>query len=403
MSYQSTTTLQIDPDKVRATVSENAVSTRRKMSPEQFMMPTPVLELRNVSRFYGTVPAVQNVSFSIASGEIVSILGPSGCGKTTTLRIIAGFVRPSEGEVRILGRDIKDKRPYERNVGLLFQDYALFPHMTVAQNVAYGMQRHRYSRERIAKRMAEMLDLVEMSGLEHRRPNELSGGQQQRVALARALATGPEIVLLDEPLSALDAKLRLQLRGELRRILQAVGATTIVVTHDQEEAMSLGDKVVVMNKGRIVQEGTPNEVYSAPQSQFVAEFIGRSNWFDVIANATEDGNVALRTTSGLDFLATTPREPPSPGASCKLCIRPERIRIVAQAAEPLPKSQLNVLSAIISEVVGIGSNLHISVKLETGETLQVLEQNYGQSLPEVGQTVGLNVLPKDCIVLPVGQ
>ncbi|WP_287313758.1 ABC transporter ATP-binding protein [Mesorhizobium sp.] len=366
-------------------------------------MTKPILELRNVSRFYGAVPAVQNVSFSISSGEIVSILGPSGCGKTTTLRIIAGFVRPSEGEVRILGRDIKDKRPYERNVGLLFQDYALFPHMTVAQNVAYGMHRHRYSRELIAKRMTEMLDLVEMSGLENRRPNELSGGQQQRVALARALATGPEIVLLDEPLSALDAKLRLQLRGELRRILQAVGATTIVVTHDQEEAMSLGDKVVVMNKGRIVQEGTPNEVYSAPQSQFVAEFIGRSNWFDVSANASDGGNVALRTASGLDFLAMTPREPLAPGALCKLCIRPERIRIGAQTAEPLATPELNTLSAVISEVVAIGSNLHISVKLDTGEMLQVLEQNYGQSLPQAGQSVRLTVLAKDCIVLPVGD
>jgi ABC-type spermidine/putrescine transport systems, ATPase components len=207
------------------------------------------------------------------------LLGPSGCGKTTTLRLISGFEDPEEGVIEIAGESMVGKRPYERNVGLLFQHYALFPHMTVAENVGYGLKHRRWPKAEIGDRIAEMLRLVQLQGFDGRRPGQMSGGQQQRVALARVLATGPKLVLLDEPLSALDAKLREELRLELKQILTSVGSTTIVVTHDQDEAMSLADRIIIMNRGRIEQQGTPDEIYMRPRTAFVAAFIGRTNWF----------------------------------------------------------------------------------------------------------------------------
>jgi len=238
-----------------------------------------VLELQHTTKRFGSIIAVDDVSFKVRGGQIISLLGPSGCGKTTTLRLIAGFETPESGSILIFGKDVKGTRPYERNVGLLFQDYALFPHMTVEENIRFGMHHRKMEKKLIPKRMSEMLDLVNLNGLQKRRPGQLSGGQQQRVALARALAIRPEVMLLDEPLSALDAKLRQELRVELKAILSAVNTTTIVVTHDQVEAMSLAERVIVMNRGKIIQQGTPTEIYANPQNKFVAEFIGRSNWF----------------------------------------------------------------------------------------------------------------------------
>ena len=226
-----------------------------------------VLELSHVTKRFGDFAAVDDVSLTVDKGRILSLLGPSGCGKTTTLRMISGFEEPNGGSIFIAGQDMKGKRPYERNVGLLFQDYALFPHMSVVQNVGYGLKNRGYEKSRIPARIREMLELVKLVGFEDRRPAQLSGGQQQRVALARALAVSPEVVLLDEPLSALDAKLRQELRVELKEILSAVGATTIVVTHDQEEAMSLGDSVIVMSEGRIMQRGRPTEIYADPKTR----------------------------------------------------------------------------------------------------------------------------------------
>ena len=222
------------------------------------------LEIVGVTKRFGQVIAVDDVSFVVGSGEFISLLGPSGCGKTTTLRLIAGFERPDTGRVLIAGNDVAGRRPYERNVGLLFQQYALFPHMTVEQNVAFGLRHRGFPKVDIHTRVGEMLELVELSGLAARRPGQLSGGQQQRVALARALAIQPQVVLLDEPLSALDAKLRQELRIELKNILRAVGSTAIIVTHDQEEAMSLAERIIVMHRGRILQEGTPEEIRKDP-------------------------------------------------------------------------------------------------------------------------------------------
>ena len=258
-----------------------------------------IVQLNGVTKQFGTVTAVDNATFSVERGQILSLLGPSGCGKTTTLRMIAGFEDPSEGEILISDQSVLGKRPYERNVGLLFQDYALFPHMTVEQNVAYGLKRRNYQRVKLQDRVNEMLDLVKLEGFEARRPSQLSGGQQQRVALARALATSPEVVLLDEPLSALDAKLRQELRIELKQILSTVDATTIIVTHDQEEAMSLGDTLVVMSEGKVVQIGEPTEIYRFPKTKFVAEFIGRSNWLKgKLGQANSDGFFEFELYSG---------------------------------------------------------------------------------------------------------
>src|SRR6266568_8679295 len=242
-------------------------------------MPEPVIQFRNVIKRFGATTAVDDVTFAVGAGETVSLLGPSGCGKTTTLRLISGFEEPDGGVIEIVGESMVGKRPYERNVGLLFQHYALFPHMTVAENVAYGLKHRRWPRAEIPDRVREMLRLVQLQGFEERRPGQMSGGQQQRVALARVLATRPKLVLLDEPLSALDAKLREELRLELKQILTAVGSPTIVVTHDQDEAMSLADRIIVMNRGRIEQVGTPDEIYARPRTAFVAGFIGRTNWF----------------------------------------------------------------------------------------------------------------------------
>jgi putative spermidine/putrescine transport system ATP-binding protein/putrescine transport system ATP-binding protein len=355
-----------------------------------------VLELSAVSKKYGDFTAVDSVSLQLKQGRVLSLLGPSGCGKTTTLRIIAGFALPDSGAVRIFGQDVGRLKPYERNVGLLFQDYALFPHMTVAQNVAYGMRRRGKPASTIPSRVAQMLSLVRLDGMETRYPGQLSGGQQQRVALARALATDPQIVLLDEPLSALDAKLRLELRIELKEILRSVGATAIVVTHDQEEALSLGDEVVVMRAGKIVQRGTPMQIYAAPADRFVAEFVGRSNWFrgawhdrspdDVTSYAAEDG-LEIRATSGRS----------EQKGRADLCVRPENIELVEAA--PQPASGRNALPGVVLDVAPLGADVHVVIQLPGKTRLLAIRKNVGGNVGLVpGQAVHATFAAADVLV-----
>ncbi len=356
-----------------------------------------VVQLDRVTKRFGQFTAVSEVSFDLEKGGILSLLGPSGCGKTTTLRMIAGFEEPSSGDVLISGTSMRGKRPYERNVGLLFQDYALFPHMSVAHNVAYGLRRRGYERSRISARVGEMLDLVKLNGFDDRRPAQLSGGQQQRVALARALATNPEVVLLDEPLSALDAKLRQELRIELKQILSAVEATTIIVTHDQEEAMSLGDRLVVMNEGRIVQEGPPTEVYRNPHTKFVAEFIGRSNWLSGTLRTPGDQGLCVFETDG--NLSIWVPEPTLEATSYEVCIRPERIRIGFQPIDRRSMDYSNQLQGTVKNVAHLGADIHLVVQLPGGETITISEQFTGQSLDQYGDTIEFTFLPEDCIVV----
>ena len=359
-----------------------------------------VVEVSGVTKRFGDVTAVDDVSFEVREGQIISLLGPSGCGKTTTLRLIAGFETPDTGQVTLKGQDMKGKRPYERNVGLLFQDYALFPHMTVEQNVSYGLRHRGFARDTIPRRAAEMLELVKLTGLEKRRPAHLSGGQQQRVALARALATQPEVMLLDEPLSALDAKLRQELRVELKEILNAVGSTTIVVTHDQEEAMSLAEHVIVMDLGRIEQQGTPGEIYSRPANKFVAEFIGRSNWFQGrLGDAVRSGVRLFQSTDNVELLV------PDPGTRAhgvEVCVRPERIEVLSAANGPAPHTHAdaNTVPGNVADVAYLGAELHLFITLESGRSIAVIEKNLGQATRQTGEAVWLRFGAGDCIIVP---
>ena len=359
------------------------------------------VELKGVVKKFGAAVALNNVSFSVEKGTIVSLLGPSGCGKTTTLRIIAGFEKPDAGSVSIDGKDMVTLRPYERNVGILFQEYALFPHMTVEENVMYGLRRRQVGKFGIAARAKEMLELVHLTGFEDRRPAQLSGGQQQRVALARALATSPAVMLLDEPLSALDAKLRLELRVELKEIIRSVGATTIVVTHDQEEAMSLGTRVIVMNYGQILQQGGPADIYNHPANRFVAEFVGRSNWFDgrleeyvsagVRRFVTDDNLALLVAASDTDA-----------DCDCGVCVRPERIRIESPTASN-PGAELKHANRIPGRIVDsahLGPDLHRFVLIASGRRIAVVEKYVGQFVGQLDEMVSLVFEPQDCLYVP---
>jgi len=303
----------------------------------------------HVSRHYGEVRAVDGISFEIRDGEFFSMLGPSGSGKTTCLRLIAGFEQPTAGKIAIHGRPMAGVPPYERDVNTVFQDYALFPHMSVGENVAYGLMIRKVPRAERRRRAEEMLQMVALAGLASRRPSQLSGGQRQRVALARALINQPSVLLLDEPLGALDLKLREQMQVELKAIQRRVGITFIYVTHDQGEALSMSDRLAVFNAGRIEQIGTPAEIYEHPASAFVAGFVGISNLLD--------GEAAAAIT----------------GALAPFSIRPEKIRITAPD-EPVP-SDCCAAAGRIASVLYLGASTRYNVALDAGGELTVIDQN----------------------------
>jgi len=357
----------------------------------------PVIKFDGVAKSFGGFTAVDSISFSAAAGETVALLGPSGCGKTTTLRLIAGFEEPDKGAIEISGESMVGKRPYERNVGLLFQHYALFPHMTVRENVAYGLKHRGWPKAEIADRVAAMLRLVQLESLAGRRPREMSGGQQQRVALARVLATEPKLVLLDEPLSALDAKLREELRVELKQILAAVGSTTIVVTHDQDEAMSLADRIIVMNRGRIEQQGAPDEIYSRPASAFVATFIGRTNWLYGTISLAKPGSYAQVVTAD-GTLLTVGNPGVADDSEVSICVRPERI-ILAKAGKQKSGSSANQLQGQVVDMINMGAELHYGVDCAAG-SLMVIEPNRGGTRFGKGDKVYIGFGAEDCVVLP---
>ncbi|HEU5279912.1 MAG TPA: ABC transporter ATP-binding protein [Gaiellaceae bacterium] len=285
------------------------------------------LELKQLTRRFADVTALDGIDLAVASGEFVSFLGPSGCGKTTALRLIAGFDRPSSGRIEIDGKDITGTPPNRRDIGMVFQAYSLFPNMTAERNVEFGLRVRKQSRAERAMRARELLELVGLADAAKRYPHQLSGGMQQRVALARALAIEPRLLLLDEPLSALDAKVRVQLREEIRRIQTRLGITTIYVTHDQEEALSISDRVAVLSKGRIEQVGTPAEIYGSPATPFVAQFVGTMNRVESIVSLTETGKV-MADGSQLDVEAARGRRP---GERVLLLVRPETVELQAAA------------------------------------------------------------------------
>ena len=323
-------------------------------------MQLPAIQLKNLTKKFGDVTAVSGVDLEIAEGEFFSMLGPSGSGKTTVLRMIAGFETPTSGEIFLFGQDVSNKPPFERDVNTVFQDYALFPHMSVLQNVEYGLTIRgikKAEREKLAK---EALALVRLEGMEQRKPSQLSGGQRQRVALARSIVVKPKVLLLDEPLGALDLKLREQMQVELKQIQRELGITFIFVTHDQDEALSLSDRIAVFNKGAIVQLGTPQEIYNNPVNHFVAEFVGSSNHFTA--------------EQAKEFF----------GISQEIIIRPENIKLVPAVASK------TVFIGGISEVIFLGDLNRILIRLESGKEIFVTEvSNASDEQRKRGQQVGV--------------
>ncbi|HWD65173.1 MAG TPA: ABC transporter ATP-binding protein [Solirubrobacteraceae bacterium] len=329
------------------------------------------VQLESLTKRFDDVTAVDGISLEVQPGEFFSLLGPSGCGKTTTLRMIAGFEPPSAGKILLDGTDVASWAPNRRNVNTVFQNYALFPFLNVEENVAFGMRYQSVPKAQRSSRVAEALELVQLSGYGKRRPNQLSGGQQQRVALARALVLRPAVLLLDEPLGALDAKIRKQLRIELKALQEEVGITFVFVTHDQEEALSMSDRMAVMNEGQIEQIGSPAEVYEDPGTMFVADFLGVSNLMEAEAVGWRDGECTLQV--GEFHLRSCCGEVGTRGP-VKVVVRPERIQLLEHGA-----SQENSLPGMIQRSVYVGSTLHVFVQLFEGTTIQVWITNTGQA------------------------
>jgi putative spermidine/putrescine transport system ATP-binding protein len=344
------------------------------------------LELTNVQKRFGETYAVADFNLAAEKGEFVSFLGPSGCGKTTTLRMIAGFEQPTTGTITINGEDVTYKAPNKRNVGMVFQAYALFPNMTVADNIGFGLKVRKRPKDDIRKRVAELLEIVNLPDKGSRYPYQLSGGQQQRVALARALAFEPQVLLLDEPLSALDAKIRVALRHEIRSIQRQLGITTVYVTHDQEEALSLSDRVVVMSEGRMEQVGTPFEIYNFPTTAFVASFVGTLNLLPGVVSEGATGGLAIagqqvRIARGFEGKA---------GGTVSVALRPE---MVSLGAGP---DGSNRLTGKVTDVSFLGSIVRIRVALgESGPTVVLDEFNEPTlTLPQLGETATIS-FPQD--------
>ena len=328
------------------------------------------VELRRVSKHFGSVVAVDDISLYVRDGEFFSLLGPSGCGKTTTLRLIAGFELPTAGEVYIGGKLQGETPPYQRPVNTVFQNYALFPHMNVYKNVAFGLEMRKVAKEEIRQRVLEALEMVRLPGVENRRPKQLSGGQQQRVALARALVNQPKVLLLDEPLGALDLKLRKAMQLELKALQQRVGITFIYVTHDQEEALTMSDRIAVMNRGRVLQVGTPEEIYERPADRFVADFIGETNFVEGQVMGSRAGE-AVVIVDGVLTLYVPMERYIGMGVRVTVALRPEKISLYADRPDP------RAVSGVVKELVYTGTDSRYMVQLTDNVLVTVRQQNVG--------------------------
>jgi spermidine/putrescine transport system ATP-binding protein len=365
-------------------------------------LPEPAVndvELMGVTKRYGSARGVEDVDLQVRHGEFYSLLGPSGCGKTTTLRLITGFEQPDQGRVLIGGRDVASLPPYRRDVNTVFQHYALFPHMTVEENVAFGLEEKKVAADELKRRTRAALEMVQLGALGERKPRQLSGGQQQRVALARALVNRPTVLLLDEPLGALDLKLRKEMQVELKVLQQQVGITFVYVTHDQEEALTMSDRIAVMADGRIQQEGSPREIYEHPGTRFVAEFIGMSNFFVGEVVAQEKDRVLVQTTDSLKVWCLSAGAS-SPGTQVTVAVRPEKIEISAAR----PTSAVNVWSGRVVAGTFLGEQTEYRVRTDEGRDVVIRRQNLG--LNGLNQQVALGALvylswaPDVSLVLP---
>jgi spermidine/putrescine transport system ATP-binding protein len=357
------------------------------------------VELRQVTKRFADVTAVNNISLQVGAGEFFSLLGPSGCGKTTTLRMIAGFEEPTSGDILINSRNVSNKRPYERSVNTVFQNYALFPHLSVAGNIAFGLQRQKVPSPEITGRVDEALDLVRLKGMENRFPRQLSGGQQQRVALARALILHPEVLLLDEPLGALDLKLRKEMQIELKSLQEKVGITFIYVTHDQEEALTMSDRIAVMADGRLAQVGTPEEIYEFPKTGFVAEFIGESNFFSGAVTAVSGEKIEMKTSGGLKLMLRA-NAGLATGQRVKFSIRPEKFRVQPMDGD----SELaNRFVGEVTHKIYLGEVIDYIIALSASDQIKVyLKNKRTGDRPAVfapGDKVLVSWHPDDCVIL----
>lgn len=345
------------------------------------------LRLEGLVKKFGDFTAVERIDLDVEKSEFISLLGPSGCGKTTTLQMIAGFVEPTEGKIIINGQDVTSVKPSKRNLGIVFQSYALFPHMTVADNVAFGLQMRGIGKPESVERVSETLEMVHLGQFAHRFPRELSGGQQQRVALARALVIRPEVLLLDEPLSALDAKIREDMQMELRGIQRKLGTTTILVTHDQGEAMAMSDRIAVMQQGRLAQVDRPYEAYERPSDSFVTKFLGKSNMFDGVSKGGSDG-VAAFDVNGIEFL--THEAEFETGAPVYVSVRPEKIKLVKVGSG-------QVDGTVLAQIF-LGDQWVFQIETPLG-VMGVVTQNTGGRQVEEGDTIGLDWSPAEVRVL----
>ena len=365
------------------------------------------VRLERVTKDFGETVAVDDLSIDITSGEFFSLLGPSGCGKTTTLRMIGGFEEPTRGTIYLGGRDVTDLPPYKRDVNTVFQSYALFPHLNVFENVAFGLRRKKVDKGDIEQRVKQSLALVDLIGFEERKPSQMSGGQQQRVAVARALVNHPKVLLLDEPLGALDLKLRKQMQLELKRIQEEVGITFIYVTHDQEEAMTMSNRLAVMRQGKAEQIGPPEDVYENPQTEFVASFLGASNLLDGELKEQADETSTVLLAGGDVVHLRSERAPFRVGSAVKVGVRPEKIVIKTDDGSE-PPSGFNSITGLLRMSTYIGVSHQYKVEGPGGSTLTVWAQNLGTGpVPHPGDRVRLSwewehtfaVLPQEGLVM----
>ncbi|MBR0874364.1 ABC transporter ATP-binding protein [Bradyrhizobium tropiciagri] len=371
--------------------------------PEPAVLDMPLLRIEGVAKSFGNFRAVDKVSLDIRAGEFFALLGPSGCGKTTLLRMLAGFETPDEGRILLGGNDIAQVLPHERPVNMMFQNYALFPHLSVRDNIAFGLRRAGMPRAEIATRVAEMVALVKLEGMEKRKPDQLSGGQRQRVALARSLARRPQVLLLDEPLAALDKKLRESTQGELMELQRRLGMTFIIVTHDQEEAMTMAGRIGVMDAGRLVQVATPRNLYEAPATRWIAGFVGDVNMFDGQVIASGQGRLTV-STSEAGSLTVSEMWPPVTKNVVSVAIRPEKVRLSrrAPALDEGGAQTINRLDGVVADVNYLGGVTTYKVRLESGATLRASMANTARLDVDAylaGQRVVAWFTADDCLVL----
>jgi putrescine transport system ATP-binding protein len=345
---------------------------RREFAPWKDPSLAPLIRFERVTKRFGEVTAVADLSLDVYEREFFALLGPSGCGKTTLMRILAGFERPSEGRVVLGGEDLADVPPYRRPVNMMFQSYALFPHMTVWDNVAFGLKQERMPKDTVTARVAEMLELVKLSGFERRKPDQLSGGQRQRVALARSLAKRPRVLLLDEPLAALDKKLREDTQFELMELQSSLGTTFMMVTHDQEEAMAVADRIAVMSEGRIVQMGTPAEIYEQPKTRYVADFIGDVNLIEARVVEADEKGIVMQSDAVAAPLRAVSDAKAAVGDTVALALRPEKVKITVR--KPADAAE-NFARGVVVGIAYLGDFSIFQVRLESGRVFKAVRPN----------------------------